>query len=162
MNHLCQPKLFTHCFLPLVGNALCSASNFQEASSTDQAPTLDPAPGGVPEALRYTRHSSCPGGLTSQEPTKLGFHRVLPCDISWLVFSKNYLFCKLFFLLCWVFVAPRGLFAGCGTWASHCIGFLCFVSQAPERGLQQWKLEGLAAWQYAGSSQPGDGTVSPT
>lgn len=39
VNHVCQPKLFTRCFLPLVGNALCSASNFQEASSTDQAPT---------------------------------------------------------------------------------------------------------------------------
>ena len=98
MNHLRQPKLFTRCFLPLVGNTYVQPATFKKHPlQIRHPPWIRPQAGSQRLcAMRYTRHSSCPGGLTSQEPTKLGF-RVLPCDISWLVFSKNYLFCKFFF-----------------------------------------------------------------
>ena len=61
-------------------------------------PTLDPVPGRVPEALCYTRHSSCPGGLTSQEPMKLGFHQVLPWDISISIFPLKIIYFVNYFL----------------------------------------------------------------
>ena len=72
-------------------------------------------------------------------------------DTSFLI---NYLFLFIYFWLCWVFVAARGLSlvaasgaCSCGAWASHWGGFSCCGARASvvvARGLSScgsWAVE---------------------